>query len=77
MTNRNYKAQKESSLLLMAASQMSGQGEQQQQPANHSSDNEETARCLTPSLTLEQSYHARPASALSPNLTYTYLPDLR
>ena len=34
----------------MVASQMSDQGEQQQQqqPLNHSSDNAETARCLTP-----------------------------
>ena len=33
----------------MAASQMSGQGEQQQeQPTNHSSDIAETEGCLTP-----------------------------
>ena len=44
MTNRSYKPQKQSSALPMAASQMSGQGEQQQQ--------QETARCLNPFLTL-------------------------
>ena len=49
MTNRIYKQtkKKQPSALPVAARQMSGPGErQQQQPANHSSDNAETARYL-------------------------------
>ena len=47
-TSRSYKPQKQSSALPMVASQMSGKSEQQQQPANYSSDNAKTAPCLTP-----------------------------
>ena len=61
MTNRSYKPQKQLSALPMAASQMSGQGEQQQQqPTNHSSENAETARCLIlfsyPAVTVQTVY---------------------
>ena len=57
MTNQSYKRQKQSSALYMpcllrrdGGQPEEGQNEQQQQqPANHSSDNAELARCLTPS----------------------------
>ena len=51
MANQSYKRQNSHQLSLwrrMAASQIEDQNEQQQQqPANHSSDNAEIARCLT------------------------------
>ena len=52
MANQSCKRQKQSSALPMAARwrpARRGQNEQQQQqPANHSSDNAEIAYCLTP-----------------------------
>ena len=52
--DKSYKRQKQSSALPMACGQIAASQirikneQQQQQPANHISDNAEIARCLTP-----------------------------
>ena len=52
MTNQSYKRQNSHQLSLWrrddGQSDEDQNGQQQQQPANHSSDNAEIARCLTP-----------------------------